>query len=1284
MRNVFRDVRRPLGRLFLCLISLLAAVRLEASGPTLTTVNDIVYRADGSAASGTIVITWPNFSTADSKAVAAGELHVTIGSGGVMSIALAPNANSLPAGTYYKVVYKLDDGTTSTEYWVVPATGPTTIAAIRATVVPTQVAAQLASKQYVDSAVGNVVHVTGAETISGVKIFSVSPTAPDPSSASAVATKNYVDVLFGGGGGGSGSFLATSGGTMTGTLFLAGDPTSPTQATTRHYVDIQTTTLTAGIASKLGRINDSPITLAGVRYADQFTGASVGAQIDAACADLSGANGMVVVPSTLGAGWSLTGIPSNCTVYDFRGVGGSTQTAYSHGAGFYGRYTQVGSGLQIVSPMLIEFDAYAGGVNSWPGGAATKTQWQGLRIQGRGRTIGERKGIEINLATTGKGDSIGIMASSFDSGGYNTGGDEGSEGGRFMSMQGDSSADGGFPRGSVASVSGNIVTGTWTSGTNANLGEQRPLINISRGVYNTGTVASISVTGSPVVCTINGSGTSWSTLGTGAKTDLFLEIAGNSSGTTKHVVPVTSITDDTHLVVEYSLAEIGATCYSPSMVISGAYNIYKGGMVASLASPLSGSLDATAVNLNSGGGNFLAGDTIQQPLGYNYHGSGVYSVISRVVGEQQGSGFYTHNVGTPAFRDAFRASGSFVNGISFDSGNLSGFGVLFTAPVSGGLLRSNDVAASSQVVYNLLNGSGTQRTLTYDRTNDWWQWGPNTNIYFSGTDQRMSLGTSPAANTLGYFYYNNSAWDGLIVAPNATPGAGKAIFDTQVAGVPRLRVENSRTIVNNGSDLVGFSDDRSTQKWKITGADGTILGSTINATTGFQVGGAALSFSNIAGTLGASAGGTGTTSATGTAGSVVLSNSPTIVTPTIASFANAAHDHSNAAGGGNISTTAVASGNKTGIGTKFATGTGTYTSGDCVKIDANGNLVDNGSACGGGGGGGSSAGTTNDIQVAGAGSTFVADSGNLTYKPSTHQMLINGGGSAFVTGLSVQVGSGAVVYPGALSSSTTATLDSQYRFFAQEDTWTPPVDGHGAAGFEAGVVTTGSHSIDHYAGFENNPHFTNTGGVSYSYGLHDGPTVANGVTLNTRRGVHIDPITLSGTGAVNTNEAIYVSADTAGSSNWTFVSDKTAPSYFAGKVAVGAANNPVADMDVNNDVLAAVYKTRTNCAAAGTSASPSVVSCGSAAAGHFSCATNATGATCTVNTTAVGTNSEIFIQESDTSATGTLLGVTCNTSTNVLPASHLLASQTNGTGFTINLGTVTTNPACFSYHVVNQ
>lgn len=116
---------------------------------------------------------------------------------------------------------------------------------------------------------------------------------------------------------------------------------------------------------------------------------------------------------------------------------------------------------------------------------------------------------------------------------------------------------------------------------------------------------------------------------------------------------------------------------------------------------------------------------------------------------------------------------------------------------------------------------------------------------------------------------------------------------------------------------------------------------------------------------------------------------------------------------------------------------------------------------------------------------------------------------------------------------------------------------------------------------------------------------------------------------------------------------------------------------------APTYNTLANCAAVGTAASPSVASCGAAAAGQFSCATNATGATCQVNTTAVDANSQIIVLESDTTTTGTRLGVTCNTSTTVNPATRLLASQTAGTGFVINLGTVTTNPACFSYWIIN-
>lgn len=95
---------------------------------------------------------------------------------------------------------------------------------------------------------------------------------------------------------------------------------------------------------------------------------------------------------------------------------------------------------------------------------------------------------------------------------------------------------------------------------------------------------------------------------------------------------------------------------------------------------------------------------------------------------------------------------------------------------------------------------------------------------------------------------------------------------------------------------------------------------------------------------------------TGTLGNVVNSGSPTIVTPTIASFVNSNHDHSNSAGGGNLAASALGSGAKTGTGTKLATATAAGTAGNCAQWDASGNISDAGAACGTGSGGGSGSG----------------------------------------------------------------------------------------------------------------------------------------------------------------------------------------------------------------------------------------------------------------------------------------------------------------------------------------
>jgi hypothetical protein len=100
-----RDVCRPMRRLFL-LVLLTAAVTRGQSLP-LTTIGGTVYRADGSAAQGTLLISWPEFTTSGAQAVAAGTDSVTLGAGGALSVALVANVNATPPNTVYTVVYPL-------------------------------------------------------------------------------------------------------------------------------------------------------------------------------------------------------------------------------------------------------------------------------------------------------------------------------------------------------------------------------------------------------------------------------------------------------------------------------------------------------------------------------------------------------------------------------------------------------------------------------------------------------------------------------------------------------------------------------------------------------------------------------------------------------------------------------------------------------------------------------------------------------------------------------------------------------------------------------------------------------------------------------------------------------------------------------------------------------------------------------------------------------------------------------------------------------------------------
>lgn len=110
----------------------------------------------------------------------------------------------------------------------------------------------------------------------------------------------------------------------------------------------------------------------------------------------------------------------------------------------------------------------------------------------------------------------------------------------------------------------------------------------------------------------------------------------------------------------------------------------------------------------------------------------------------------------------------------------------------------------------------------------------------------------------------------------------------------------------------------------------------------------------------------------------------------------------------------------------------------------------------------------------------------------------------------------------------------------------------------------------------------------------------------------------------------------------------------------------------NGGLTVPTFGTATNCAdSAGAAA------CGSAAAGSF--VIDAASTSTVVSTTAVTANSEIFVQY-DSSLGARLGSITCN----VTAAIPSVTARTAATSFTVTIpaGPVT-NPACYSYHIVN-
>ena len=234
-----------------------------------TTVQGTVYLANGQPGAGTLDVSWPAFTTANNQAVTAGRISVTIAPDGFVSVNLAPNLGAMPAGLYYTAVYHMSDGTTSTEYWVVPAGAQAALGQVRAQVMPAAQAVQAVSKSYVDQAVAQL------------------------------AARS----------------VTTSGGTLAGPLYLNGDPTQAMQAADKHYVD---TTFDKAVPLAGGNMT-GPLAAPSVNGVQAPSAGGAQTTLQAAV-NAAGTNGAVQIPPTYAGTDGFTN-PNGVRVTDLRSTG---------------------------------------------------------------------------------------------------------------------------------------------------------------------------------------------------------------------------------------------------------------------------------------------------------------------------------------------------------------------------------------------------------------------------------------------------------------------------------------------------------------------------------------------------------------------------------------------------------------------------------------------------------------------------------------------------------------------------------------------------------------------------------------------------------------------------------------------------------------------------------------------------------------------------------------------------------------------------------------------------
>jgi hypothetical protein len=117
--NEMRIIHKATIRAAVVLAALLGIGAAAAlATPPLTTIQDQLFRADGTPVNGTLLISWNAFVASDNSNIPTNTLREPV-SGGLLRVKLVPTTTAITA-VNYTVMYLLDGKLTSTETWSVP------------------------------------------------------------------------------------------------------------------------------------------------------------------------------------------------------------------------------------------------------------------------------------------------------------------------------------------------------------------------------------------------------------------------------------------------------------------------------------------------------------------------------------------------------------------------------------------------------------------------------------------------------------------------------------------------------------------------------------------------------------------------------------------------------------------------------------------------------------------------------------------------------------------------------------------------------------------------------------------------------------------------------------------------------------------------------------------------------------------------------------------------------------------------------------------------------------